>query len=124
MSKPNETFYFIFREKSIDKSRNYPTSNSIPNKYIAGVPWMPFGRMVGKAPLQRPGGLLPHQPAIGTGMIRAVLPNDPAVLVEPANLRIAGAPRFPSPLVVNGILPLAKAVTGLPVHGLLPGQYS
>ena len=83
---------------------------------------MPLGGMVGRVPLHAPRGFLPYPPVKDTGMISAVLPNEPAVLVEPANLQIAKVPRVLRPLVLDGLLPIDKVVTRVPVHGMLPGD--
>ena len=64
---------------------------------------MPLGGMVGRVPLHAPRGFLPYPPVKDTGMISAVLPNEPAVLVEPANLQIAKVPRVLRPLVLDGL---------------------
>ena len=85
---------------------------------------MPLGGIVGRVPLQTPGGFLPYPPAKDTGMNRAVVPKNPAVLVGPGHSHIAEVPRVPGPLVLNGQVPLAKAVNTLPVHGMLPGQFA
>lgn len=66
---------------------------------------MPLGGMVGRVPLPQPEGFLPYPPA------------------HPGHLQIAGVPQVPGPLVLNELLPLAKAITRLPVHGMLPGQF-